>query len=44
MCLASRARQDICAGSAEWEDIKDVEEVAKAKKAIEEANHRLASK
>ena len=44
MCVASRARQEICAGSAEWEAIKDVEEVAKAKKAIEEADHRLASK
>ena len=44
MCLASRARQEQCAGSAEWAEIKDVEEVAKAKQMMEEADHRLAKK
>ena len=44
MCLASRARQEQCADSAEWAEIKDVEEVAKAKEVMKEADDRLANK
>ena len=44
MCLASRARQEQCADSAEWAEIKDVEEVTKAKEMMKEADHRLANK